>query len=1022
MNPRLKKILKRIGIGLLALVIFVIGLIGFVSQFVLTLEKITPRVVHALNENLNADLYLEAVEITFFKTFPSFKLELTEGAIVKPMDTLTDRSGTAQDTLIAFDYAVVSVNPIAFLRDKIKVNRFTFVNPKIYALVTPEGETNWDILKDPDSIEADIDSLETQSEKEAFKASIDLEDIRIVNGELVFDDRYTENYLETHGFDMDLVAQYNEKEILLDLKLDSEDLTIRKEEGVFTDSLSIGLVTDFKVDRASKNIQIETAQVDLNELTFDATGRIQPDRPNKEIDVDLDLELKVPKLNTLIDLIPETIFDTSEKYRAGGQALISAKIEGVYKKGLIPGIRAKMMVNDGSLSYNNKPNQVELIQVDADLYIPPDKGVESNFNIRQMRLKGVGTDLTVTGSGKDIFGRGDLDLTFDGSIDLDALEKTMPFKKDIDLEGLVYVAVKADFNMSDIEKQDYGRIQALGKVRMERVLLDSKSDSLYFDLSKLDLITGQDQNSDLLTSASGKVIGGKVEMSGLNFKLGNHSAGSLREFGAKFATTPLKDTSQVATLKADLLIDEGRLAMGDSLKARIKFLKGDLMLSPKKGEPKTPQISSTFQVDSTGVISKGNKIGLIQARYKLKTHRQGKNWPMEGDISFGTMYAYTPRFPLLIQIPRTEIGIVPGHIELNQAKLVIGQSDITATGRVYNIGEAFLDNGMFQGELEVTSNLIDVNEMIQALNEGAKFRPEQVAAATEEEAEIVPAADSSEPASKEPRSFVVPSNLDLRFESNFKKVLFRRFEIDDVAGLITVKDQKIDLANLQMKTMAANMRTSVAYESKEQGKAAMNFDFLLYEIDLSKLTELLPVIDSLVPMADSFEGKVNFRMKGASSLDKSLGKVGPSLDAIAHIEGDDLVILDGQTYQKIAKMLLFKNKDKNTIDKLQFAMIFQDGTIEVFPSVITVDRYKFAVGGQHKMDMTYDYHISILKSPMPFKAGIDITGTDDDLDFKITKAKYKRLFSTKERQRRKADSTVIKRKIDVMKRLPFYGK
>ena len=137
------------------------------------------------------------------------------------------------------------------------------------------------------------------------------------------------------------------------------------------------------------------------------------------------------------------------------------------------------------------------------------------------------------------------------------------------------------------------------------------------------------------------------------------------------------------------------------------------------------------------------------------------------------------------------------------------------------------------------------------------------------------------------------------------------------------------------------------------------------------------------------------------------------------VEGDDLVVLDGETFQKIAKMLFFKNKERNTIDKLEFAMVFKNAMIEVFPSVITVDRYKVAIGGQHKLDMTYDYHISILKSPMPFKAGIDITGTEDDLDFKITKAKYKHLFSTKERQRKKADSTLIRRKISVMNQLPF---
>ena len=477
----------------------------------------------------------------------------------------------------------------------------------------------------------------------------------------------------------------------------------------------------------------------------------------------------------------------------------------------------------------------------------------------------------------------------------------------------------------------------------------------------------------------------------------------------------------MATLKASVLIDNGSLVLADSLKAKIKFLNGNFGLSPKLGSPKTPQIVSDFQVDSAGAVLKGKRVALIQGKYNLKSTRVGQNWPLEGRVSFGTMYAFAPGFPLQVEIPKTEIVLEPGLIELDHAMLKVGQSDITATGRVYDIGDAFLEDKMLKGELEIVSELIDVNELIYALNEGAEFRNQN---RENQESEPAPAPDErtdSDATSQkeEPRSFVVPANLDLRFESRFKEVRYKKYSIKDVRGLITVKDQVLNLSALQMNTMAANMATTVVYTSKEKGQAFLGFDFKLYDIDLSKLTDLFPVIDSLLPMSQSFEGEVNFRMKGAANLDKNLGMVGPSLDAIARVEGDDLVILDGETFQKIAKMLFFKNKERNTIDKLEFAMVFKDAMIEVFPSVITVDRYKVAIGGQHKMDLTYDYHISILKSPMPFKAGIDITGTEDDLDFKITKAKYKHLFSTKERQRRKADSTLIRRKISVMKQLPL---
>ncbi len=1023
MKQKLIHILKKTGIVLVAVVILLAAVIGFVFQFVLTPDKITPKVVKALNENLNAELSLNSVELTFFKTFPSFKLELEDGAIVKRMGAPRDSlKGSKQDTLIEFEYAVVSVNPIAFLRDKIEVNRFSFENPKIYALVTTEGEVNWDIVKPTDTLEVLADSLETKVEKEQFKASINLEDISIVNGELIFDDRYTGNYFRTEGFDLNLIAQYDPDKILLDLDVNSEDIVFQKKEGAFTDNLEMNLITEMEVDRSSKNLVIDEAQLALNDLVFEVSGNLQPNPVEKEVDVDLDLALEVPSLNTLIDLLPEALFDKTEKYKAQGEALINAQINGVYKKGTLPGIRSNLLIKNGSLSYNNKPNQVELIQVDADLYIPPDKGVESIFNIREMRFKAVGTDLKVSGTGKDLFNRGEMELKFNGEIDLEAFEKTFPLKRNMDLEGRADMSIAAEFDLADLKAQDFGRVQVLGKLNLEDLSVKSPEHSLNFQLSRVEILTGQDQNSELLTEKSTKILGGKVLVSDLQFEQGLTSKGQLKTFEATFASTPLRDTSEIATLRTSVLIDDARLVLGDSLKAKIKYLNGKLGLSPKKGAPKTPVIISQFQVDSAGALYKSKRVALIQGKYDLKSTRVGKNWPLEGRVSFGTMYAFTPAYPLAIQIPKTEIILEPGLIELDHAKLIVGKSDITATGRVYDIGEAFLDGKMLKGELEVTSDLIDVNEMIYAVNEGAAYRKQMEADYTEpSESQTVSESRAKDDPStpEEPRSFVVPANLDLRFQSRFKEVLYKKYSIKEVQGLITVKDQVLNLSALQMNTMAANMATTVVYTSKQEDKAFLGFDFKLYDIDLAKLTDLFPVIDSLLPMSQSFEGEVNFRMKGAGNLDKSLGMVGPSLDAIARIEGDDLVILDGETFQKIAKMLFFKNKERNTIDKLEFAMVFKDAMIEVFPSVITVDRYKVAIGGQHKLDMTYDYHISILKSPMPFKAGIDITGTDDDLDFKITKAKYKHLFSTKERQRKKADSTLIRRKISVMNQLPL---
>ncbi|MCA0932613.1 AsmA family protein [Lutimonas saemankumensis] len=1011
MKLRIIKITKYIGIALVSIILLIAIAIGVAFQFVLTPEKITPKVVAAINKNLNAELSIDAIELTFFKTFPSFKLELENGYIQTNTPISIEEDTALNDTLIKFDYGVISVNPIAFLNDKIKINKFSFENPLINAYVSPDGEVNWDILKPSDA--EPIDSI-SQPEKsdEKFDATIDIEEISIINGKLIFDDRYSENYATVEGFDMNLSAEYSDKEIVLNLETQSDNVILRKKGNTYTDQLSMMIHTDFHVNRKTRLIHVKNALVGINDIEFLANGTLGPDRQEKQIDVDMNLDLKVPSLSTIIDLIPESVFEKSKNYTAEGDVTIRADIKGIYKKGQTPSVTTLFKVNDGSLAYKDKPHKIDLLEVDAEIYISPQIQSGSHFKINEFILKGVGTEITLLGTGENLFQNADLDLSAKGRIDLESLEKSLPLKKSLNLGGTGDIDLEAAFNLNDLKNQDYGKLELLGSMNMDQITFHNEADSLLLLLEKASIHVRQEQNSTLLTETKNKVRAGKISINNLEFKAGSVSAGNLDHLDIKFATTPLRDTTQIATLKSRVLIENGNFNLGDTLMAKLKYVKANINLQPDSGNPKTPFLSSDFEIDSTGVKSKGRFFAVIKGAYQLQSTKQGNKWPISGNISFDELYGYTPEFPLLLKMPKTKFSFKPGVISLDHAKLEIGNSDIEATGKLYEFGDAFFNNQILKGELEVHSELLDINEIVQAINEGEKSRqkePEEI---------VLTGLEKNTPA-EQPKSFVVPKKLDLSLKSNFKEVNYKTFNINDLYGVITIKDQKIDLSNLQMTTMAAKMTTSAAYESKVKGVAGLDFDFKIYDIDLSKLTDLLPVLDTLLPMVDSFEGKVNARMKGNSKIDKNLDMNAASIDAMAHVTGTDLVILSGKTFEKMAKMLFFKNKEKNTIDKLEFAMIFKDKQIEIFPSVVTVDRYRVAIGGHHNLDLTYDYHVSILKSPMPFKAGLDLKGTEEDMDFKITKAKYKHLFSTKERQRKKADSTLIRRKNEVIQSLPF---
>ena len=64
-------------------------------------------------------------------------------------------------------------------------------------------------------------------------------------------------------------------------------------------------------------------------------------------------------------------------------------------------------------------------------------------------------------------------------------------------------------------------------------------------------------------------------------------------------------------------------------------------------------------------------------------------------------------------------------------------------------------------------------------------------------------------------------------------------------------------------------------------------------------------------MLRSFKGLVDFNIAAEARLDSLMNIKIPTLRSAIYIKGDSLVLLDGETFTKLAKILMFKNKKEN---------------------------------------------------------------------------------------------------------------
>lgn len=366
-----------------------------------------------------------------------------------------------------------------------------------------------------------------------------------------------------------------------------------------------------------------------------------------------------------------------------------------------------------------------------------------------------------------------------------------------------------------------------------------------------------------------------------------------------------------------------------------------------------------------------------------------RQWQVNGTVKASSGRIVTPYFPLATVLRDVDIAFNTDEVRLNRTFIKSGESQMVLTGDVTGLRRAMLGRGRIIGRMKVEADTLNLNEIVRVANAGAELVAQGGVGHTESDDQLEQRIALSADTASVSSLLVVPGNIDMTFDMTVHHGVYANLALDSLAGEVVARNRMIRLSDLVMRSNAGNLRMTGLYSTRTSQDIQTGFDLEMEKMQVARLIELVPSIDTLMPMLRSFEGVVDCQIAVTARLDSAMNILLPSLNAACHIDGDSLVLMDGETFTEISKKLMFKNKKRNLIDHISAELLVRDAQIEIFPFVVEIDRYRAAVSGVHKMDMTFNYHISVLKSPIPFRLGIDIFGDMDDFDFKITRARYK---------------------------------
>ena len=1031
MNKALKITLISLGsfLGLILLTIAV------VCWFVVTPARLTSIVKNQAPNFINCDFNIEKADLTIFKSFPKVGLEINDVVLMNQM------VGSPSDTLAYIDECVVSVDVKKFLDEKhILIDECRLSGGYVNLFIDEQGNSNLDIFppSEPDTIDeseeftygidlallkfndvdvnyadlsvgiiADINGF-NMAAKGKMKDELLAGNMNMSMNELVYQ-QVTDSLsmaVKLNNLKAEGEAEMLGDNVKADIDVSSSDLLYESEGQIaglksltfkykgdvnnydnvngnvemYVDDLSFTMddvtlvneadlrfISPLNATLSTMDVEFDNSQLALNNMFIDFVGKAS--MPGDDIVVDLDLKTNTLIIKELIELIPASM---REELLAGinvdGELNISAKVDGVYNETSMPQVDAEITYNNGMLAMPEMlpypiTNLNTSIKAEIDLNDKSDIYLNS-FNANMSK-----SSVAVSGTIKDVMDNMYCDINLKANADLDELQSFMP--EGIAATGKVRINGNAKVNNHQLTTMDFMKAKVNGNMQWENMnVVYCDTITVNSDTLNIDLTLPNTASKDLTNSLAA------LEISGANFdaKVSDMIVANLKDYKIDAQRSNIMDEKEPMSVFADYSFSRIDAAM-DDMAFYTNNPKGTLAMFMKENNDASyiavySGDSLSFNMGEEMSFATENLDFNVSANYDDDQEDLLLQWNPHAGIQLNKAVFSMSDLPTPVYIPSIDFNYDTTGIQINNSSIVLGNSDFELEGKFTNVDEFIKKEALLKGNLDFTSHYTDVNEIMDIFSGMG-----DTTVVAEEEIVV---ADTIE---EEQEPFMVPLGIDITLNTKIEKAIAGDMNIANIGGGLTVKDGILVLNEMGFTSDAATMMLTAMYKSSRRNHLYLGFDFHLLEIDIAEMINIIPELDTLVPMLSSFAGKAEFHIAAETYLNSKYEMKVSTLRGATAIHGKDLVVLDNATFRKIARMLNFKDKEHNRIDELSVEITAFKSEIDVYPTLIALDKYQAIVGGRHKLDMTFDYSLGI-SNPWPFRRlGIKIGGNLDDMKF-----------------------------------------
>lgn len=371
-----------------------------------------------------------------------------------------------------------------------------------------------------------------------------------------------------------------------------------------------------------------------------------------------------------------------------------------------------------------------------------------------------------------------------------------------------------------------------------------------------------------------------------------------------------------------------------------------------------------------------------------------REWQPDGKLSINYGTVATPILPLRNSISDLSGSFTENVIRLNNLNIRSGESSLAARGTASGMRGLLMGRRSSPVRLDMMldSKMLNANELLAAYSLGSQLSAADLDAlddAAYAENLAIDTLSTAEVQAENYSLLVLPGNISAEVDLNVDSLRYSNISLKDFTSRIQMQERCLQLTNTFADANFGKAAVEGFYSTKTKKDISAGFNLAFEGITSEKVIEIFPKVDSLVPMLKSFKGDLDCEFAATTQLDTNMNILIPTINGVVKLNGTGLELEDTGELRKLAQILMFKDTKVGHIKDMSINGIIANNQLEIFPFILGVDRYTLALKGLQGFDQNFKYHISVIKSPLPFKFGVNLKGNFDNWKYSIGKAQYK---------------------------------